>query len=73
MAIVRRTVPDSFSRPEPHGSPSRGTVDNVITITRKMGESALSLLSGLLAAVLCLVLMLMIFATYNDILHLAAS
>ena len=54
MAIVRRTVPDSFSRPEPHGSPSRGTVDNVITITRKMGESALSLLSGLLAAVLIL-------------------
>ena len=54
MAIVRRAVPDSFSRPEPHGTTSRGTVDNVITITRKMGERALSLLSGLLAAVLIL-------------------
>ena len=52
MAIVNRPIPDSFHRSEPHAAASKSTVDNVITITRKMGESVLSLLSGLLAAVL---------------------
>ncbi len=54
MAIVNRPTPDDFNKPEAHATPEKSRVVNILNITRTLGESVISLLTGLLAAALIL-------------------
>ena len=45
---------DDFNTPQPHGAPKKSGVDAVLSHVSRVGDSLLSLLSGLLAAVLIL-------------------
>ena len=47
-------VLDDFNTPQPHAAPQRSSVDAVLSRVSAVGDSLLSLLSGLLAAVLIL-------------------
>ena len=54
MAIVNRPTPDDFNKPEARLTPEKSRVVNILNITRTLGESVVSLLTGLLAAALIL-------------------
>ena len=56
MAVIGRplTVPDAFASGEMHGTTAKSRVVNVLNLTRTLGESVLSLITGLLAAALIL-------------------
>ena len=54
MAVKTRPTPDDFQKPEKHGAARKNTVSAVLTRVVQHGNSVLSLLFGLLAAVLIL-------------------
>ena len=54
MAVVNRETPDEFNNPKPHQAPDKSRVVNILNIARTLGSSALSLMTGLLAAALIL-------------------
>ena len=54
MAVVNRGTPDDFNNPKPHRAPGKSRVVNILNIARTLGSSAVSLMTGLLAAALIL-------------------
>ena len=54
MAVVNRETPDDFNKPKPHQAPEKSRVVNILNIARTLGSSAVSLMTGLLAAALIL-------------------
>ena len=54
MAVVNRGTPDDFNKPQPHQAPGKSRVVNILNIARTLGSSAVSLMTGLLAAALIL-------------------
>ena len=54
MAIRRRSVPDDFQNPTPHSATSKSTVNRVLSRAVSGGNTLLSLLAGLMAAVMIL-------------------
>ncbi len=54
MAVVTRPTPDEFNNPVARTAPDKGRIVNILNLTRRLGESVVSLLTGLLAAALIL-------------------
>lgn len=54
MAVVKRPKPDEFTSPKPHTAPLQGQAVNILNLARTLGESVVSIMTGLLAAALIL-------------------
>ena len=54
MAKVNRPLPDEFQEPLPHAAPAKSVVETVLHYVQLVGNSALSLFTGLLAGALIL-------------------
>ena len=63
--MARRTNPDDFESPVPHEAPDKSTVDAVLDRLVATGNSVVSLVAGLLAAVLVLYSGYVIYDSFN--------